>query len=135
MPTALAQIPLSTPIMKSCAGIPYEELLRPETTLPEQFLGMWHGSQISSPEHGLAVAVLWQAATDLQKFRFAKRRKQQRLYRKAYEWVAVDDRSWPFSFVNLCESLKLSPTYLRAQLLGETPEWRMTRTTELGAAA
>jgi len=122
--------------MNACAGIPYEELLRPEATLPEQFLGMWHGPRTLSPEHGLAVAVVWQAATDLRKFRFAKRRKQQRLYRKAYEWVASDERSWPYSFVNLCESLQLSPTYLRAELLGDTPQWRQSRTNnEFGAAA
>jgi hypothetical protein len=96
---------------------------------------MWHGSRRSSPEHALAVAVLWQAAADMQKFRFARRRKQQRLYRKAYEWVASDERSWPYSFVNLCEALRLSPTYLRAELLGETPVWRGVRAGEMGAAA
>ena len=36
---------------------------------------------------------------------------------EAYKWVASGDRSWPYSFVNLCEALKLSPEYLRAGML------------------
>jgi len=34
-----------------------------------------------------------------------------------YQWVASDCRQWPFSFVNICEILDLSPQALRAQLL------------------
>jgi len=85
--------------------------------MPEQFQEMWHGGRPITPERELVMVVLWQAASDLQKFRFAKFRKQQRLYMEAYKWVASDDRSWPYSFVNLCETLKLSPEYLRGGML------------------
>ena len=98
-------------------GIFVDELLKPEATMPVQFQEMWHGSKPVTPERALVMVVLWQAAGDLQKFRFARSRKQQRLYMEAYKWVASDDCSWPYSFVNLCEALKLSPEYLRAGML------------------
>lgn len=98
-------------------GIFLDDLLKPEATMPVQFQGLWHGGRPVTPERALVIVVLWQAASDLQKFRFAKSRKQQRLYMEAYQWVASDDRRWPYSFVNLCETLKLSPNYLRAGML------------------
>ncbi len=36
--------------------------------------------------------------------------------RRAAEWVRSDDRHWPFSFVNLCETLGLDPERLRTGL-------------------
>jgi hypothetical protein len=56
---------------------------------------------------------------DLQKHRFAARRRQQRLYMEAYRWVASDDRQWPYSFCNVADVLNVAPERLRAQLLGE----------------
>jgi len=94
-----------------------EELLRPESTLPEQFQTLWNGSRPVTPERALAVGVLWQAADDLRKYRYARRRKRQRLYVDAYNWVASNDRTWPYAFVSLCEALNLSPQCLRAELL------------------
>jgi hypothetical protein len=84
-----------------------------------QFERLWHGPKSLSPERQLAISVLWQAADDLQKYRCARRRRRQRLYMDAYRWVESDDRSWVFSFVNLCEVFNLSPQALRAELLGE----------------
>jgi len=93
-----------------------EEYL-PHTVLhPEQFRDIWNGGGVS-PERELAAAVLDGAASDLQKYRYARRRRRQRLYWQAYQWVASDDREWPFSFVNICESLRLSPEAFRARLL------------------
>lgn len=97
--------------------IAFEELLTPETTLPLQFAQIWHGARKTSPEWALATSVLGQAVRDLHKFRYARRRKRQRLYLDAYEWIASTDRSWPYSFVNICEALGLSPDFLRAELL------------------
>lgn len=102
-------------------GIYLEELLRPEAVLPVQFSEIWNGSRAITPERALVVVVLWQAANDLQKYRFGRTRKQQRLYMEAYRWVASEERSWPYSFVNLCEALKLSPEYLREELLNVRP--------------
>jgi hypothetical protein len=38
---------------------------------------------------------------------------------EAYLWVASEERSWPYSFVNLCEALNLDPELTRDRLLGE----------------
>ena len=99
------------------SGILAEELLTPEQILPGQFQDLWHHSMKLTPERLLAVAVLWQAAMDLKKFRYAPRRRKQRLYREAYQWVASNDRDWPYSFVNLCDMLSVSAQYLRRELL------------------
>jgi hypothetical protein len=100
--------------------IAHEDILTPEAALPIQFHAIWSQSRAITPERALALAVLEQARLDLQKYRYARRRRQQRLYRDAYEWVAADDISWPFSFVNICGGLSLSPEALRAQLLDHT---------------
>ncbi|MGD9764742.1 MAG: hypothetical protein AB7V27_13590 [Candidatus Binatia bacterium] len=96
-------------------GFPEEHL--PLTILhPLQFHDIWRGP-CQSPERALAVAVLENAANDLRKYRYARQRQGQRFYMQAYQWVASDDREWPFSFVNLCEFLKASPEALREELL------------------
>src|SRR5262249_54565754 len=90
-----------------------------ETVLPIQFQRLWHGSATTTPERTLAISVLCQAADDLLRYRYARRRRPQRLYAEAYTWVASDDRRWPYSFLNLCDALYLSPAVVRAELLGD----------------
>lgn len=98
-------------------GIAGEAFLEPEVVLPIQFQGIWRDSAATTPEGTLAVSVLCQAADDLLKYRYARRRGRQRLYMEAYTWVASNDRCWPYSFLNLCEALRLSPNAVRAVLL------------------
>jgi hypothetical protein len=95
-----------------------EEVLALEPALPSQFHDIWSRSRYVSPERALVLAVLEQALGDLEKYRYATRRRQQRLYMEAYKWVTSDDREWPYSFVNLCEALSMSPESVREQLLG-----------------
>lgn len=96
-----------------------DDILVPEAALPAQFHDIWHKSRAVTPERALALAVLWEAVLDLDKYRFAQRRRQQRLYWEAYEWVTSDDRSWPYSFANLCDTVGLTVEPVRKQLLGE----------------
>jgi hypothetical protein len=84
---------------------------------PAQFRDIWNGEG-HSPERELAAAVLENAAADLRNYRYARRRRRQRMYWQAYEWVASDSREWPFSFVNICEFLRISPQAMRESLLG-----------------
>ena len=95
-----------------------EEFLKPETIRPIQFDSIWRRSSQPTPERSLLVAMLEQAASDLSNFRYRPRRKAQRIYWDAYRWVTSDDRSYAFSFVNICEALKLSPEALRSGMLG-----------------
>lgn len=102
------------------AGFAEEHL--PHTILhPTQFRDIWNGGGYT-PERELAAAVLDGAAADLRNYRYARRRRRQRMYWQTYQWVTSDDREWPFSFVNLCEFLRISPAALREQLLQPSSE-------------
>jgi len=96
-----------------------DELIASEPALPVQFHDIWHRTRYISPERALVLAMVWQTVIDLQKYRFASRRRQQRLYMEAYRWVASDDRQWPYAFCNVAEMLNVAPERLRAQLLGD----------------
>jgi hypothetical protein len=72
------------------------------------------------PERKLAVAVFSQAASDLRKFRHARRGAGYSLYADARNWIASNDRKWPYSFLNLCDALHLAADAIRTELLGNT---------------
>lgn len=97
-----------------------EELIASEPALPVQFHDIWHRTRYTSPERSLVLSVVWQAVIDLQKYGFAKRRRQQRLFMEAYRWVASTDRSWPYAFENIAEMLNVAPERLRRQLIGNS---------------
>jgi hypothetical protein len=67
----------------------------------------------------LASGILKQAAQDLRRFHGATSAIERELYRDAYRWVMSDDCSWPCSFLNICQLLKLAPEILRQDLLGD----------------
>ena len=96
-----------------------DDILIPEAALPTQFDEIWHKTRAITPERALALAVMWEAVLDLDRYRFAQRRRQQRLYWEAYEWVTSDRRDWPFSFVNLCDAIGLAAGPVRKRLLGD----------------
>jgi len=89
---------------------------------------------ISGSHVALAKGVLVQAKQDLQRFRGVTDRVGREMYRDAYSWVASNDFIWPYSFLNVCEALGLSPEVQRAELLSSIPPgWysrsrRMART-------
>ncbi len=114
-------------VPKMSSVIVPEDALAPEPALPIQFQDIWHRTRNIGAERALVLAVVWQAVADLQKFRFARRRRQQRMYMEAYRWVASDDREWAFSFANLCDALDLSVESLRAELLSPAPPAACTR--------
>ncbi len=96
-----------------------DDILIPEAALPTQFDEIWHKTRAITPERALALAVMWEAVLDLDRYRFAQRRRQQRLYWEAYEWITSDRRDWPFSFVNLCDAIGLAAGPVRKRLLGD----------------
>jgi hypothetical protein len=67
----------------------------------------------------LAAGVLKQAAQDLRRFNGATTRVERELYLDAYHWVTSDDCAWPFSFLNVCQSLNLAPDIVRLELLAD----------------
>ena len=98
-------------------GIVSEDGLVPETVLPVQFRAICSQGDAVSPERELMVAVLHEAVADVQRYRAARGREQQKLYLQACEWLMSDDASWPFSFASLCATLGLSPEGIRDRLL------------------
>ena len=76
---------------------------------------------ISGSHVALARGVLVQAKQDLRRFRKATDRVGREMYRDAYSWVASNNFAWPYSFLNVCEALGLSPEVQRAELLADTP--------------
>ena len=76
-------------------------------------------SPVPTPEKGLAAGVLKQAAHDLRRFRGATKGFKWGLYLDAYSWITANDFSWPYSFVNVCKLLDLSPDVVRAEVLAD----------------
>ena len=72
-----------------------------------------------TPEKGLAIGVLKQAAYDLRRYRTATKATDRELYLDAHSWVTAYDSSWPYSFMNVCKLLDLCPEMVRADLLAD----------------
>jgi hypothetical protein len=72
-----------------------------------------------TPEQRLMAAVLEDAIDVYRHGRVGTRR---RLARDTEAWFRADDRSWPFSFVRICEALRLDPHAVRAALAQERLE-------------
>lgn len=81
----------------------------------------------SRPHVALAKGVLVQAKQDLRRFRGAPDRIGREMYKDAYSWIASNDFAWPYSFLNVCEALGLSPEVQRAELLADTPPGWLSR--------
>ena len=69
-----------------------------------------------TPELGLAAAVLAQAMADIRWRRGDGRDHIQ--VAAALRWVRAEDRSWPYSFVRVCDLLQLEPAWVRRRIKG-----------------
>lgn len=67
-----------------------------------------------TPEVRLAAAVLGQAIADI-RWRRADGRDHIQV-NAALRWVRADDSKWPFSFVRVCELLRLEPAWVRGRV-------------------
>jgi hypothetical protein len=67
----------------------------------------------------MAAGVLKQAEKDLRRFHRGTIGVARELYLDAYRWVRSDDCGWPFSFLNVCEILGVTPANLRQKLIGD----------------
>jgi len=76
-----------------------------------------HTSETSQKD--LAAGVLKQAGLDLRRFHGATSAVERELYLDAYSWVISDDSSWPFSFLNVCQLLNLTPDIVRQELVAD----------------
>jgi len=94
----------------------FSHLLQPDTLLPSQYFAIVKRKGAHGPERRLVAAVLEDAVECYQKHLRARDEKTRQLFLDAEEWICSDDRSWPFSFENVCDLLQINPTYLRRGL-------------------
>lgn len=80
------------------------------------------------PEERLMFAVLTDAIECFQKYLGATNRRGRVLFGEAAAWINSKDSRWPYSFEHICETLNLSPSYLRSGLL----RWRLDNETRIG---
>lgn len=105
----------------------FAHLLQPDTLLPSQYFAILRRKGAHEPERRLVVAVLEDAVDCFQKHIRARDEKARQLFLDAEEWICSQDRSWPFSFENVCDLLQINPEYLRRGLMA----WRDTQLKEL----
>ncbi len=97
-------------------GSPYEDLTS-AAVLPEQFFQSFTLSTGMSGHIVLRWAVLLDAFNLLaHPSRKKNKRHTQRVLQETTEWFFSDDADWPFSFINICETLGLDPAYIRRKL-------------------
>jgi hypothetical protein len=99
-----------------------------DAMLPSQFFAALRQKPPAGPEYLLAAAVLEEAIDCFQKHCDTRDPKTRRLFEDAAEWIASDDRVWPFSYVNICELLDLHPEYVRSGLRSWRESRRQART-------
>ena len=75
--------------------------------------------QFETSRKDLAAGILKQAGLDLRRFHDAPSEIEREFYLDAYRWVMSDDCSWPFSFLNVCQTLNLAPGTVREEVLGD----------------
>jgi hypothetical protein len=94
-----------------------QEELAPEVALPVQFEDLWSRPQSLAPSPRLALAVLELALADCVKYRRSRSPRERQLYNQARLWLSSADRSWPLSFMNVCDALRIAPDRLRNRVL------------------
>jgi len=91
-------------------------LFQPDSLLPAQFFTALKQRSQACGERRLMAAILEDAIDCFQKYLWAKDNRSRNLRQEAESWFFSDDDSWPFSFINVCESLDLEPDFLRRGL-------------------
>lgn len=67
----------------------------------------------------MAGGVLRQAASDLRRFRASEDAAGREIYRDARSWFNSNDTAWPYSFLNVCQSLGISPEDIRGEVFAD----------------
>ena len=91
-------------------------LFTPDTLLPSQFFDRVRRRVEHDGERRLMIAVLEDAVDVYRKQAGAQEARNQQLFREAEEWIEDRDRTWLFSFENICDVLDIDSTYVRRGL-------------------
>jgi hypothetical protein len=98
-------------------------IFQPDILIDAQFEASHKRRFHLDPERVLMLAVLQDAVICFQEHALAKCKRKQSLYREAEEWISDPDRSYLFSFENVCETLGFDANYMRNGLL----RWKRVR--------
>jgi len=109
----------------------YAGFLQPDAILPAQFFQSLRTKGRFDGERRLMIAVLEDAVNCFMKQLHATDPKARQLFLDAEEWITADDRTWFFSFENVCDTLDLDPEYVRQGLF----KWRAVERRRVGDAA
>lgn len=91
-------------------------LFQPDMLLPSQYFDRFHRRRQLDGERRLMLAVLEDAVDMYRKHVAARGGRNRQLFLDAEEWIDDDDRTWVFSFLNLCDVLDLDGEYIRRGL-------------------
>ena len=87
-----------------------------EAIVPSQYPA-WSGRDDgTSAERRLMLAVLRDAVDCYQRHALARDERGKALFADAKKWIESDEREWPLSYENICETLEINPEYLRRGL-------------------
>ena len=100
-------------------------LFQPDTLLPSQFFDRVRRRREHDGERRLMIAVLEDAVDVYRKQAGTSDPRGSQLFREAEEWLEDPDRTWLFSFQNICDVLDIDADYLRRGL--HAWKERMTR--------
>jgi len=91
-------------------------MFQPDTLLPSQFFDRVRRRSEHDGERRLMIAVLEDAVDVYRKQAGARDPRGEQLFQEAEEWIEDTDRTWLFSFENICDVLGLEAEYLRRGL-------------------
>jgi hypothetical protein len=92
-------------------------VFQPDILISAQYLATYRRRFHLNPEQVLMLAVLEDAIICFQDHVAATCKRKRLLHLEAEEWILDEDRSYLFSFENICDSLGFEPTYLRQGLM------------------
>ena len=91
-------------------------LFQPDTLLPSQFFDRVRRRTEHEGERRLMIAVLEDAVSVYRKQAGVREGRNREIFLEAEEWIEDQDRTWLFSFQNICDVLGLDADYLRRGL-------------------
>jgi hypothetical protein len=91
-------------------------VFQPDILISAQYLSTYRRKFHLNPEQVLMLAVMEDAIICFQDHVTATCKRKLLLHLEAEQWILDEDRSYLFSFENICDSLGLEPAYLRQGL-------------------
>lgn len=102
------------------------EIFQPDTLLPSQYFDRVRRRSEHDGERRLMIAILEDAVDVYRKQVGARDPRGKSLFHDAEEWIENGDKSWLFSFENICDVLGIDADYLRKGLR----RWKQRATQE-----